>query len=416
VKSRLRQGLRLSAWLRSAFIACVACAAAPAGAAEDKHDAYMQAMRDIAEGRPNQAREILTLLIENEPQHAGAWLDLAILQCELGHGAEAERLFAAIASRFAPPPAIMEVIAQRRAQGCASWQASNTASLTIGRGRDTNANQGTTNPNFSIGNGETRLDFQLLPEYLSQRDQFSSLSGEFSRSLNADGSTGFIQFQARHNDVLSRYNMASLVAGADHPWRLGSWNLRGTANLGALTLGGRLYQEQQQLQLRVSPPLSLPDPWQFSVLTGLSHLRYTTLANYDANIMEVRGLLAYGSEKINATASVGHVLDRAIAQRPGGSRHGWAGSVQGRMRVHGEVVGELGWSGQTWISDTAYSPGLIDQIRNQKTHTLKAALVFPLDKDQSVILEWRGVRNWENISLFENKGHLLQLSWQWRHF
>ena len=419
MKRRLPGKLRCLALLSMAFFTCVASAAAIADEADARLDPYMQAMRDLAEGRQNEAREILTRFIETEPQHAGAWLDLAILQCELGQGAEAERLFAAITARFAPPPAILEVIAQRRAQGCAGWQASNTASITLARGNDTNANQGTSNPTFSIGTGATRLDLQLLPEYLSQHDQFSSISGEFTRSLNANGSNGFVQFQARENDSLSRYNTASLVAGVDHPWHLGNWNLRSTASLGALTLGGRLYQEQQQLQLRVSPPLSLlsgSGPWQFSVMAGLSHLSYTTLANYDANVAETRLLLSYGSDKLNATASAGYVLDRAIAQRPGGSRRGWVGNVQARMRVHGDVVGELGWSGQTWVSDTAYSPGLIDQVRDQKTQILKAALVFPVAKNQSVNLEWRAVQNWENISIFENKGHLLQLSWQWRHF
>ncbi len=108
-------------------------------------------MKSISEGREKDADDALSRMIEQEPQHAGAWLDLAIIQCELGHAAEAERLFKIIETRFAPPPGIEAVIAAHRLNGCKGWQAHNKVSVLLGRGFDTNVNQGASKPVFQFG-------------------------------------------------------------------------------------------------------------------------------------------------------------------------------------------------------------------------------------------------------------------------
>ena len=44
-------------------------------------DLYQEALESIAEGRNKDASETLARVIESEPLHAGAWLDLALIQC-----------------------------------------------------------------------------------------------------------------------------------------------------------------------------------------------------------------------------------------------------------------------------------------------------------------------------------------------
>ena len=53
---------------------------------------YEQAMQLIAEGRYGEANAVLRRLVSAEPEHAGAWLDIAILQCSIGNAEEAEAL------------------------------------------------------------------------------------------------------------------------------------------------------------------------------------------------------------------------------------------------------------------------------------------------------------------------------------
>jgi hypothetical protein len=40
-------------------------------------------------------------------------------------------------------------------------------------------------------------------------------------------------------------------------------------------------------------------------------------------------------------------------------------------------------------------------------------LSYALRRDQSLQLEWRQVRNRENISIFQYDAHQIQLSWRW---
>src|SRR6185437_15823876 len=105
--------LVLRPMLRAALVAAAIFLSSTCAAQDppSNQDLYLDAMKSIAEGRQDDADDTLTRLIEHEPQHAGAWLDLAIIQCELGRAAEAERLFTIIEARFSPPPGIEEVIA-----------------------------------------------------------------------------------------------------------------------------------------------------------------------------------------------------------------------------------------------------------------------------------------------------------------
>jgi len=380
-----------------------------------QQDLYLEAMRSISEGRKTDASEALTRMIEQEPQHAGAWLDLALIQCELGRADKAEQLFQIIESRFSPPQGIRDVIANQRARGCKSWQSNNQTTIVIGRGADNNANQGASNPNVSLGNGDRRIDLQLLPEYLPKADEYSLLSIDFTHELSPNGSLGFAQLQTRQNDALSQYNTVSVAAGVDMPWHMTNWGLNTIGTVGALTLGGKLYQQQASLQARISPPVSLPKGFQFHALTSAAYIYYPTLDHFNANMLEMRGILHYQVKHMQAHASFGYLYDRATSIRPGGDRHGWYAHIQGRQRLTDHIFGELGWSLQTWTGKTAYSPGLIDEVRFQRTHTLQGALVVPVTDQQSLHLELRHVRNNENISVFQYSNSQFQLTWQWRN-
>jgi hypothetical protein len=75
-------------------------------AAIDGEALYQQALHWMADGRNAEAREALLQLLALQPEHAGAWLDLAVLHCNMGQDQEAEALFATVTDRFAPPPAL----------------------------------------------------------------------------------------------------------------------------------------------------------------------------------------------------------------------------------------------------------------------------------------------------------------------
>jgi hypothetical protein len=259
-----------------------------------------------------------------------------------------------------------------------------------------------------------------VPEhpYLPQQNQYTFLSTNYARNLNAAGDVGYVQFRARQNDSLTQYDTTSLLFGLEHPWRWGGWSGRSGGSVGLLTLGNQLYQKQTQVQTRLFPSLSLlpSEKMQFSVLGSLAHVTYARLSNFDSNTLELSGQLAYQGDKNYAVVNVGTLFDRGEVGRPGGNRRGWFVSLQNQMKINEKLRAEFGWTQQNWFSQFAYSPGLIDQKRHQNSQLLRAALIIPLQAKHSLQIEWKEVRNHENISILQYNSRLLQVSWQWQNF
>ena len=377
-------------------------------------DLYRAAMLAITEGRLADAQKALTALSKESPSHAGAWLDLAMLYCAVGDAPAAEALFVEIERRFTPPRPILDVINSQRALGCLGWQRSQTAQVRLGRGFESNVNQGARTPNFSLGSGGNQIELMLLPEFLPLSDQFTNFSADVTRQLSSDGTTGVMQFQLKSFDRLSKYDTNSFFVGLDRPWQWDEWGLRTAATSGLMTLGGQLYLKQTQLQLTLLPPLPLPGKWKFSVTESLSFISYPTLTAYDARWWETRGTLTYRGDASLLQASASAVQDNGDGQRPGGDRTGIFANMQGRVNLNKDVRVELGWQMQQWQGERAYFPGLIGDRRIQKTQVLRAAAIFPLSEQQAVVVEYRHTRNDENISIFNHRNKVLQLSWQWQ--
>jgi hypothetical protein len=405
--------LAAAALLASLALGAAAQEAVPSPATEP--DLYLEAMRAISEGRKDDASRALAGMLAKGPDHASEWLDLAMIQCAIGHGDEAEKLFTAIIERFDPPAGIRDIISQQRAQGCRSWKPLRQFSVFAGRGHDRNVNQGASNPSYTLG-GVGGATLELLPEFLPQADQYTIGAGDFMMELSESGTVGFAQLLLRRNDNLHAYNTASLFGGVEQPWKLGRWRFRGTALGGVLMLGGRLYQEQAQLQLRVVPPLTLPEGVEVYAVGGVSHVNYKTLTNFNSNMEELRGVVSWRGKQNLAQLSVAYQNDHAVGTRPGGDRSGWTTALTGRRRLAGNWQAELDLSRQTWDGSTAYSAPLITEIRKQDTRVAKATLIYLLNEGQSVHLEARRVQNKDNISFFQYNNTVLQLSWHWNGF
>ncbi|MCG2583624.1 tetratricopeptide repeat protein [Massilia sp. TS11] len=390
---------------------CLLALTARAGEEQVPPDLYQEALQSISEGRNQDAYETLKRLIEGEPTHAGAWLEVALIQCSLGNGDEAERLFAEIERRFQPSPAIRALISKARSEGCSTWNAHRQANLSLARGLDHNVNQGATNPVLQVTGGEITLSDEFLPK----PDHYTVFSGDYLRDISRNGSVGYAQFSLRKNDRLHQYDTGSVFIGTESPWRLGAWTVRTNAMLGAMSLGGRLYQRQLQLQARVGPPLPLPGSLQAQLLAGFNHVDYMTLTHFDTNTWEMRAILNYRAETRQWTASFGVLDDKAHELRPGGDRHGQQASLVLRQALpEGAGWIDLSYTRQTWQSQRAYAAGLIDTTRAQRTHALRAAWTYPVAPRQSLQLEVRRLVNRENISIFQYNNRLVQLSWQWQ--
>ena len=405
----------------AALLASLALAGAHAENAADAPDdsqasqqaLYQQALQALSEGRRTDASQLLRRLIGEEPRHAGAWLDLALIQCSLGNADEAERLFATVETRFAPSREILELIAQTREDGCRPWVPNSNLSVSFGRGHDRNVNQGASTSTLRLDGGA--IELPLLNDFLPKHDSYTTGGLDYLRDVTPNGTIGFAQVQWRRNDHLHAWDTSSLFGGVESPWRFGRWAVRLTGAGGMVSLGGHLYQRQAQGQVRVAPPLSLPDNILFNLMAGLTFNNYLRLDNFDSRTFELRPEWSYRAGELSGNASLGLLDDHGNAQRPGGNRHGQFLNLLVRRGLWGGTTGELGYTRQTWRSARPYAPELlIPQVRDQATEVLRGTLTYRLGKQTSLLLEARAVRNRENIEIFQYNNRQLQLSWVWQ--
>lgn len=408
-------GQRAGIWLVTCCVLVLMnTGGAAASAVPGKRDAYHEAMLAVAQGRLVDARELLNALSASEPLHAGARLDLAMLYCAMGDAALAFELFDDIEQRFSPPPAILAVISQKRLQGCTGWQPRSLTTLRLGRGFDSNVNQGALDPVFSLGTGLEQIDWVLLPEYLPQKDAYSSLGLEWLRELSPNGLAFVLHALTRQYDGLQAYDSAVVSGGVEWPWQWGRWSARGGVSAGVTTLNEHLYSRQMQAQLELLAPLTLPSDWQVGLGASWSQIEYPGLDQMDARWLESRMLLRYTKGNKLFQAQAGWLKDAQAGRRPGGDRHGWQVGVLGRVGLGPRFSGELGAQVQHWRGEQVYSPGLIDVVRHQHTRQLRAALVYQPNAQQSWTLELKDVVNDENVSVFAYREQLVQVLWQWQ--
>jgi hypothetical protein len=411
--------------LAAAMLPCLAQAevrtTAPEQDAAAREEAlYQAALRALSEGRLEEASAMLQQVVSQEPRHAGAWLDLAISQCELGNAADARRLFGMLEQRFTLPAGIAETIARYRATGCGKPAPSGRqggAWLLAGtRGHDDNVNQGASDPRFAIGTGSTQTEYELDPAFLPKADSFSQLVGSYLRPLGNSGTSVIVQAYMRRHDHEHAQDTTSALGAVEHTLRIGDWRMRGTAALGYVTLNHVLYQRQQQLQARLTPPLKLPENAEFAFYGNLNHVIYPTRSAYDGNTLELGGIFGYRAKQSLTQATLTRLHDQSSEGRPGGDRNGWFGSLQWYGDLAGRLSLEAGLTHQRWRSDDIYSSGLIETRRLQQTTTLRAAGNWQLRPHTTLVLEWRGTFNRENISLFQYNSRALQLSLRWDNF
>jgi hypothetical protein len=381
-------------------------------------DQYLQALKAMNEKRHIDARNLLEKLVDSEPQHAGALLDLAIMQCSLGNKPEAERLFGLMITRFSPPPAILEIINLHRASGCVQKTPEMTVNFSLEKGYDTNANQGASNSIFTFGDINNPVSLQLLPEYLPKPDHYSSAILDLSKDIS-DNKTIYFQLRGKHYDVLSNFNSIGLAAGIEDQFSIKDWSIHPSASVNFLTLNQTLYQKQATGRLKFDIPAQPGAAVKFNVIAALSRLLYPSVKNYNGTNLDLRFIATRQATNYFANFSAALTQDVGNDQRLGGDRKGWSLGAFLRNGVPFTMLArqpytEFGWQHQRWQSEKAYLSGLIDTKKYQKNTIYRAALGFPIDQESSIQLEYRRIINHETISFLSFDSRQVQLSWQWQ--
>lgn len=382
-------------------------------------DLYLQALKAINEKRHVDAKILLEKLIESEPQHAGALLDLAIMQCNLGNKPEAERLFGYMINRFTPPPAILEIIELHKKTGCVVKVPEVSKSFSAERGYDTNANQGALNSIFTLDNQGSPIYLQLLPEYLPKPDHYMGVSMDLSQEAPDSANMFYLQLRGRQYSTLSQFNSVGLAAGIGGQYNLKNWVVRPSASINGLSLANKLYQKQLTGRVSFDLPQTESPFLKWSLVASISKILYPTVKNFDSNIMELRTIASRQTENYYLNLNAALMYDQGNEERLGGNRQGWAtggffrGSTPLRLWQK-PVFAEFGWQHQEWQNQKIYLSGLINVKKHQNNNTLRAALGWAIDQENTLQLEYRQISNRENISFLSFDSKQIQLSWQWQ--
>ena len=217
---------------------------------------YLLGVTALEAGEPLLALDALERVVLHRPEHAGAWLDLAIVHARLGDIDSAQAILAHVEASFAPPPALrQQIAAARRAldeQRLAQAQAAQRSTLqrltsqwhgdiALLGGYSSNANAGIGVGGFTLtlpGGGTTPVD--VAPEQRPRGDAMLQLRGTVYRDLfHDDGSTTSVLGYLRGRRFASEgdFHYHEAAAGVAHSRPLGwGWLGRQWAATGGLSL------------------------------------------------------------------------------------------------------------------------------------------------------------------------------------
>lgn len=391
-------------------------------AGESTEVLYRNALEAIAQGDSYRAQQLLKQMTQSHPAHMGAWMDAALLWCQMGEAAKADAIWNALAQRFDLPAGIAAFIRRQRQQGCVAPVPQSAAywHSELARGHTSNVNQGPRSLQVQLPTADGPVLVQLLPGAAARAETYTQLEAGVENLPLSGPWRAHANWQWRRHDSVRSMDMQTLFAGVGRSWRLKNWDGRTSTSVGLAWLDNQLYQNSVQLHSEATPPWQPGGMWRWHMSANVQWLKYPTLKNFDATRWEVNGHWSHHTPRSRWQASLGTMSDLGVAQRPGGNRRGWQAGVQwhaviGHWREQ-PLIARAQWQWQRWGGSRVYSPGIMDVVRTQRTHTAAAALMWLPDPRNTWVAEVRHIRNDENIALFAYDMTQFQISWrhQWQ--
>jgi len=402
------QGRFARAWrraMRACWLALVLVCAPALGAPPDPDELlYEEALAAADAGELARARAMLETLVRRQPLHAGAWIDLALLDCRLGERERGRGILQRIVLEFDPPAAIRELIARIASEPCGAaalprWR----AALSVGR--DSNVNLGSQLDRTTLVSDAGVVEVLLAEGMQPRADVFmeAQLEGNWH---DAPGQPRAALALRRYADE-SAYDTAELALEGRHTW-LGE---RADAVVRARWTHSRLDNQHFLDALTLHAWMAGKAVWQGAHPVAEARATYHRFAHhpaFDSWVWEARmGMAArHGPFFARATALVS--LDRALGQRPGDDRTGYGAELAGEW----QVSRRLNVSGQLWLQrirdEAPYFDPLFPLRREQTLLQGRLDLSVPLRGDLVWNVGWSGRRSTNNLDFLDYDAHTIQ--------
>lgn len=396
-------------------VASVQARAQPGG---EEAAIYQEALQSLERGDKEGALARYNQLLEKVPNHAGAWLDLALLYCEQGEAGRAQRLFDHIEKQFAPPPAILELIQHYRRQGCQPQpQPFGRWTLSVNGGYTDNVNHGLSNPVIyldpSVGAPEVRLSDQYRPR--------SSAHGGFGLNYTGNlagwpGAQWFAGVTQRNFPSAREFDQRLLLAGVGQQRKWAGRTLEFQLAATHFSLHDQTHQVGLMAQAGAwALPPAPGRPW-LGLEAALSRWRYPRDPSYDSTLIEGRVKWLWAVERVQIRGNLGPLLDRADGQRPGLDRRGYTLNLGGQWATSDRTLLDVNFRQRLLRDEAVYSPLFGDQ----KHRSLQRHLILAYQWKETPVapvawrLEWERFESCDNIPLFPYTSQTLTLSWQYQ--
>ena len=394
------------------------CASGTTFAASDESE--MEAVtRAIIGGDLSTALKMLRRMEQTAPENAGGLLDVAMLYCEAGQSDDAERVFQLLETKYAPPPAIQQLIDYTRQLGCARppprrW----SVNYGISTGYTDNVNAGPSQSTIRLPDAAPIRELTLLPSYLARSDTFIGLDAAGEVELGGDKALTLIGgLRARQYLSESQFSYQQLLAGVSARQLIGQQMWDGLLAGSALMLGGHLYETALNAQAGFWGEAIERQgrPARNGLDLFASVLQYPQNPSYDAMLLELRGKSQWQlRDDTSALGAAGLVADLSRRDRIGGDRAGLMFSIRTETRLND--ARQLNIHLQQYMLNDAniYNETLFGDLKRSPTSGFfSVRLQQKLNLHDSVYIQI--TRNWrdDTIPLFRMSSTVLLVGYQW---
>lgn len=405
-------------WTRLACLVCLVMPLAYAEPAPTEVDLYQEALQLIEKGDKQGAIERYNHLLESIPNHAGAWMDLALLYCEQGDVRRAHSIFEQIETRFDLPPAIREVIRHYRSKGCVvTAEPSARWSVNLSGGYTDNVNHGLSNPLIDLTLPLGVLSVRLNDTFLPRASSVGAVGINYVRNLETlPGTLFFAGVTEKRFPSVREFNQRSALAEVAHRRTVGGWLHEYDLVASHLSLNQQTHQVGLLTQGAWWLPTSGEESPRFGVELAASRWRYPHDHIYDSTMIEGRVNIKWmPTQQLALRGAAGPMIDNAEQQRPGLDRRGYLLSLAGQWTVSDRVRLDANFRQRVLHDEAVYSPlfGATKRRSTQQQFTVGVQARTDPASPAAWRLEWEHARSRDNIPLFPYSNHTVTLSWHY---
>lgn len=400
-------------------------------AAENVEQIYLEAIKEIENNNLQSAEILLTKVIQLDANHAGAKLDLAILNCKLGNEFQTELLLKELEHKYLPNQNIKNIIQKIRGYSCKNNDTENKKNtnnniqnifwVKLAIGYDSNINQGTSNPLFEASDGSQTIAFILSDNYIKHGGTSFNLNVGFMHKISDNNDKIFVKLNTKNHNHYTYFNTTSgqILYQIPNIYLGENKQTKITSNIAynVINLDAKPYLSQQKFSISLLPFLNnnnnANNNFQSVFSFNATRSDYRNIKAYNARIYELKTDLKYYQKNYFTTLSAGILLDKEENTRPGGNKKGFFIASNHKYSFNDKWLFEVFAHYQKWHSSRIYLANFIPKKRYQKIYAYGITTDYKINKHNSIGVEFMNIYNQENISLFEYKNKSLQLYWQY---